>query len=156
MKQIKIVFFVLMLVFGVSSFASAGDFDWIKDFDIQARLDPSGLKTKLGARFQVGDLKINTVLSNAETPSDAYMMLRLGEISKQPVDKVIDTYKTQKNKGWGTMARSLGIKPGSKEFHALKNGQDLYSDRDMRRSKRKDRRDKSKGKDQGNKGKGKY
>jgi hypothetical protein len=27
---------------------------------------------------------------------------------------------------WGVLAKSLGIKPGSKEFHALKRGQDLY------------------------------
>ncbi len=150
MKQVKAVIIMSMMVFVVSSFAYAGDFDWIKDFDIQAKLDPSGLKTRLGARFQVGDLKINTVLSNAEKPSDAYMMLRLGEISKQPVEKVVETYKAQKEKGWGAMAKSLGIKPGSKAFHALKNGQDLYKDKKMSQDQKKGKK-----KDKGEKGKGK-
>ena len=40
--------------------------------------------------------------------------------------KVLKQYKTSKGKGWGVVAQSLGIKPGSAEFQALKKGQDLY------------------------------
>jgi len=39
---------------------------------------------------------------------------------------VLKQYKTSKGKGWGVVAQSLGIKPGSAEFQALKKGQDLY------------------------------
>jgi hypothetical protein len=31
-------------------------------------------------------------------------------------------YKQSKGKGWGVIAKELGIKPGSPEFHALKRG----------------------------------
>ena len=31
-------------------------------------------------------------------------------------------------KGWGNLAKTLGIKPGSREFHALKRGHDLYDE----------------------------
>jgi len=34
---------------------------------------------------------------------------------------VIDSYRKNKSKGWGALARDLGIKPGSKEFKALKD-----------------------------------
>lgn len=34
----------------------------------------------------------------------------------------IQTYKANKCKGCGIIAKELGIKPGSAEFHALKNG----------------------------------
>jgi hypothetical protein len=68
------------------------------------------------------------VLSTCDKPADAYIVLRLGEMSKQPTEYVIEQYKVGKGKGWGALAKSLGIKPGSQEFHALKRGHDLYDD----------------------------
>ena len=56
-------------------------------------------------------------------------MFRLGEMSNQPVDYIMKKYRAEKDKGWGVLAKSLGIKPGSSEFHALKRGQDLYDDK---------------------------
>ena len=129
MKPLMAVFLILMTLLFGSSVAIAGDFDWIKDFNIQAQADPSGFRARLGARFSIGNVEINTVLSNVESPADAYMVLRLGEMSKEPTDYVIKEYGSSKGKGWGVVAKSLGIKPGSAEFHALKNGQDLYADK---------------------------
>jgi hypothetical protein len=54
------------------------------------------------------------------------MIFRLGEMSMHPADYVLDRYKSSRGKGWGVLAKSLGIKPGSKEFHALKSSHDLY------------------------------
>jgi hypothetical protein len=130
MKLHKVFLFALMILLLVSSVAAAGDFDWISDLNIQAQADPSGIRARLGARFNIGNVQINTVLSNVECPADAYMVLRLGEMSNQPTDYVIREYRSDKGKGWGALAKSLGIKPGSAEFHALKNGQDLYDNKD--------------------------
>ena len=135
MKLLKILFVILMQLLIVSSVASAGDFDWIRDFNIQAEADPSGFRARLGARFQVGNIEIKTVLGNVEKPADAYMLLRLGEMSNQPIGHVIEKYKAEKGKGWGVLAKSLGIKPGSKDFHALKQGQGLYNDKDRGKGK---------------------
>ena len=89
------------------------------------------------------------MLGNAEKPADAYMLLRLGEMSHQPIEHVVRTYNAGKGRGWGTLAKSLGIKPGSKDFHALKQSQDLYNGKNDG-----DAKIKSKGKSTG-KGKGK-
>ena len=132
MKLIKILVPVCMVLLFGSSAAVAGDFDWIKGFNIQAGQDPSGFRARLAARFQIGNVQIDAVLSNVRSPADAYIALRLGEMSRQPVDHVIGQYKASKGKGWGAIAKSLGIKPGSKEFHALKQGQDLYADRSVK------------------------
>ncbi len=130
MKPLKILYLSMIALVLVSSTASAGsDFAWMRDFNHKAEADPSGLRARLEARFQVGDVKIRTVLGNVENPADAYMCLRLGEMSHQPIEHVIEKYKAGKGKGWGALARSLGIKPGSKDFHALKQGQDLYDGR---------------------------
>ena len=120
-------FFVLfMSVLLVSSAAAAADFDWVRDFNIRVQADPTGFRTRIAARFQIGDAQITAVLGNVPTPADAYIVLRLGEMSRHPTDYVIREYRTSKGKGWGVIAQRLGIKPGSEEFHALKKGQDLY------------------------------
>lgn len=137
MKLVKMLFLMILLL--VSSTAIAGDFDWVRDLSIQAQADPSGFRARLGARFRIGDAQISAVLSNVEYPGDAYMVLRLGEMSGRPTDYVINQYRSGKGKGWGALAKSLGIKPGSEEFHALKNGHDLYDDKNMGGGKGKDK-----------------
>lgn len=125
MKLKKLLFLTGMMLLLVSSSALAGDFDWIKDFNITAQADPDGFRARLAARFDMGDVQIRAVLGNVDCPADAYMVLRLGEISGQPAQQVMERYRSNRGKGWGTLAKSLGIKPGSKEFLALKNSDDL-------------------------------
>jgi len=148
MKPIKLMFLFMMVLLSVPPVGIAGDFDWIKDLNIQAQADPSGFRARLGARFKIGDVEINTVLSNVDSPGDAYMVLRLAEMSNHPADYVIKQYRSEKAKGWGALAKSLGIKPGSAEFHALKNGHDLYNDKDRGGG---NQRGESKGKGKGKK-----
>lgn len=126
-KKLLMVSVMLLLVSSaVAVGVAAEDFAWTKDFNIKAEADPSGFRASLATRFKIGDAEIRLVLSNVEKPADAYILLRLGEMSAKPMDYVIKKYKSNKGKGWGVLARSLGIKPGSKEFHALKRGDDLY------------------------------
>jgi hypothetical protein len=137
MKTIKVFFVVSMALFLFSSAVVASDFDWISGFNIQAEADPSGFRARLATRFKIGDAQINIVLDNVEKPADAYMVLKLGEMSNVSTEKVIEEYKSGKGKGWGVLAKRLGIKPGSREFHALKRGHDLYDEKPNGKSKRK-------------------
>jgi len=99
------------------------------DFNIRAQADPSGFHARLAARFHIGDAEVITVLSNFPEPADAYVALRLGEMSGKSMEVVTKKYKSGKGRGWGALAKSIGIKPGSREFHALKRGDDLYDDK---------------------------
>ncbi len=126
MKVRGIMFAGLIVFLFASSIAFAGDFDWMNDLNIRAEADPSGFRVQLATRFKIGNAEINTVINSVEKPADAYMMFRLGEMSHQPTDYVVRQYRSSRGRGWGVLAKSLGIKPGSKEFHALKNGHDLY------------------------------
>jgi hypothetical protein len=148
MKTRRIIFNGLMLFLLFSSAALAGDYDWLKDLNIRAEADPSGFRAQLAARFKISNTEINTIISNVERPADAYMVLRLGEMSHHQTDYVIKKYRSSRGKGWGVLAKSLGIKPGSGEFHALKRGHDLHDSNDVGMEKGK-----SKGKGKG-KGKG--
>jgi hypothetical protein len=127
MMTIRRVLAGMVVVLLAAGAALAGDFEWMKDLNIRAQADPSGFKASLATRFKIGDTQITAVLSNVEKPADAYMVLRLGEMSGQPTDRVTERYRSSKGQGWGNLAKSLGIKPGSKEFHALKRGHDLES-----------------------------
>ena len=125
-QKITLSLIVMLAIVLFAAVVAAGDFDWTKDFNIRAQADPDGFRAQLSTRFNIGNAQVKVVLGNVDSPADAYMVFRLGEMASKPVDSVLDKYKAGKGKGWGALARSLGIKPGSKEFHALKEGSDIY------------------------------
>ena len=127
-----IVFTLSLILLLAASAQAAQDFAWVNDFNIQAQSDPTGFRARLATRFRIGDAEISAVIGNVASPADAYIVFRLGEMSGKPCDRVMREYKTSKGKGWGVIAKSLGIKPGSKEFHALKRSQDLYNGHDKK------------------------
>ncbi len=129
LKRILFVFSAAALLVSSAVAVAAGDFVWLRDLNRRAETDPSGFRAELAARFKIGDAEIGVVLSNVERPADAYMVFRYGEMSGRPRDFVLERYRSDRGKGWGALAKSLGIEPGSREFHALKRGHDLYERR---------------------------
>ena len=144
MSLFKITIGVFLVISFLSPVSMAGDFGWMEDFSIKAEADPSGFKARLSARFNIGGAEINTVLSNVDSSVDAYMVLRLGEMAEKSTEEVLRKYKSGKGQGWGNFAKSLGIKPGSQEFHALKQGDDLYNSQSKGNKKGKDKDKKKK------------
>ena len=126
------------------------EFQWMKDLNAEAEQNLAQFGKALGDRFGIAKEKVMDIMSRTETAADAYMSLKLGEMSGKSADEVIKKVQNGKQKGWGALAKSLGIKPGSKEFHELKSGHDLYTSK----AKKTDDRDEDKGHG-GEKGKGK-
>ena len=126
MKIVRIFFFVFALTFALSSVAKGGEFRWMDDFDLRAGADLSDFSARVAMRFSVGNIEVRAVLNKVGNPSDTYMVFRLAEMADQPVSEVVNIYDTYKGRGWGVIAKHLGIKPGSKQFHELKARQDLY------------------------------
>ncbi len=62
-------------------------------------------------------------------PAEAFLVLELARISRRKPDAVLVLYKKNRGAGWGAVARSLGIKPGSPQFKALKAGTIRQRDR---------------------------
>lgn len=125
MRRLTLCFLCIFSLSGVLAYA--GDFNWMADFNIKAEKDITDFKAKLATRFKIGKAEIDLVFSNVDKPADAYMIFRLGEMSSKKPKQVIEQYRAKKSQGWGALAKSLGIKPGSKEFHELKAGNDMYS-----------------------------
>jgi len=126
-KTIRSLILIMLTIFFSATIVVAGSFDWTRDLNVKADADPSGFRAQLSTRFKIGDAQVRVVLGNVDRPADAYMVFRLGEMSSMSTDYVLSKYRSDKSKGWGALAKSLGIKPGSREFHALKQGSDLYS-----------------------------
>ena len=129
------------------------DFDWMNTVNNRYSSDTSGLRSSLNNRFDVGDAIISSVVKSVAKPSDAYMILKLAEMSGLTHSTVMKNYEATKNKGWGAMAQSLGIKPGSAEFKALKAGHDIDGKKSNSKGKESKKehekgndKDKSKGK----------
>ena len=136
MQLFKYLLLAAALQLVISPIALAGgDYGWLKDMNVKAEADPAGFKARLGTRFKINDIEVEAVLSNVNKPADAYMVLRMGEMSGHSTDFALNKYKANQGKGWGTIAKNMGIKPGSSEFHALKQGQDLYANGDNGKNK---------------------
>jgi hypothetical protein len=108
--------------------ASSDELDsFIKSLNVEAQADLGAFKVRLSTQFGVPVPKIEAVMATVATPGDAYMCFRVGQVASKPVEVVTKEYQANKKQGWGVIAKNLGIKPGSKEFHDLKKG-DLSGD----------------------------
>jgi hypothetical protein len=121
-KRNCIVALLLSLAF-IATVAVAGDLDsFIRSLNIRAQADSGGFKAEISARFGVPIAQVDAVMASVESPADAYMVFRVGQLAEQPIQVVVNEYTQNRGKGWGVIAKNLGIKPGSAEFHALKEG----------------------------------
>jgi hypothetical protein len=115
------VIFLSLLMF--SPVLASSDLDsFVKSLNVQAQADLGAFKVRLSTQFGVPVPRVEAIMASVRTPGDAYMCFRVGQVASQPVEVVTKEYQANKGKGWGKIAKNLGIKPGSKEFHALKKG----------------------------------
>ena len=106
--------------------ANTGDVELnatLGNLNLEARGNLPEFIANLSVTYKVSQETVeNLLVKEAMTPADAYMTVGLANITEKPIETVVETYKANRGKGWGVIAKQLGIKPGSKEFHALKNG----------------------------------
>ncbi len=120
MRNLVLPFLALGLL--AAPLQAGGLEDFLRRVNVQAQADLDGFRVKLCAQFGVPDLQVRAVLKGVPNPGDAFMVFELGRMTGAPPERVLRTYQAHKGKGWGTIAKELGIKPGSAEFHALKRG----------------------------------
>lgn len=118
-----IILGAILLVFMCGPALAGGGLDvFISDLNVQARGDLPGFSARVSAQFGVPMPRVQAVIGAVAAPADAFMVFQLADMSHRPPDEVLGVYKANRGKGWGVIAKSLGIKPGSSEFHALKRG----------------------------------
>jgi len=95
---------------------------FLDEVDVRASKDMGSFRADLRLTFDVSNGTLDGLFEVVSKPSDVYMCLRISEVAKQPIDRVVGEHQKNKGQGWGVIAKNLGIKPGSEEFHALTTG----------------------------------
>ncbi len=113
---------LVLFLFGFSAAAHADLSDFLRNVDVEAKTDLRHFSVKVSAQFGVPLPQVEAIIRSVDRPSDAFMVFQLGQMTKTPPDQVMQTYSANKSKGWGVIAKELGIRPGSPEFHALRRG----------------------------------
>lgn len=68
------------------------------------------------------DLVTELLVTRRWAPGDVYYACSIAHTLGRPCRYVVDEWDRSHGKGWGVVAKELGIKPGSAEFHRLKRG----------------------------------
>jgi hypothetical protein len=68
------------------------------------------------------DLVTELLVTRRWAPGDIYYACAIAQTLGRPCRYVVDEWDRNHGKGWGAVAKELGIKPGSAEFHRLKRG----------------------------------
>jgi hypothetical protein len=95
---------------------------YLRSLNVNAETNIGGFRTQVGVHYGASGPSLDLAFKAAASPAEAAVLLWLGQRSNTPIEKVVQVYQSQKGQGWGAIAKSLGIKPGSADFHALKEG----------------------------------
>jgi hypothetical protein len=95
----------------------------LQNLTVSANADPNGYYRELSARNGIPEQHIRQAKDRyGLNYSDLYMASALAKATHRPILTVAEDYHQNRAKGWGVMAKKLGIKPGSDEFQAMKTG----------------------------------
>ncbi len=93
----------------------------LNSINVQAQANLGPYTADLSVSFGVTQPQVQTWMTvDKLQPAEVYLALELGKIAAKPPATVISLYKQNRGKGWGAVAKALGIKPGSAAFKALK------------------------------------
>ena len=122
---------VLLLVFCWSPAAFAGDgtptgdTGWdtaVSKLNAAAHSESPQFAPKMDQRYGFSEGTAKGLMEkHGLTFGDACIAMKLSVMSNHSLDQVMGAYAFHRERGWGAVAQSLGIVPGSQQFHELKN-----------------------------------
>lgn len=87
----------------------------------EEKADPSGFWSAVSRLHGIPEADIQSARqATGLEPADMYMVSSIAHITGRPIGTVAEECRRNRDKGWGVMAKEMGIKPGSPEFHRLK------------------------------------
>jgi hypothetical protein len=123
----RIAFSICLLLLSAAPALADGLDTFLDNLNVQAAADRHGVVASVGSHFGVPFSDVELIMGTTGSLADAFMVLQLGRMTGLSRDRIMASYGARKGQGWGVIAKDLGIKPGSAEFHALKNGDFGYS-----------------------------
>jgi hypothetical protein len=107
----------------------------LNDIGASAKVDLPGFTAEVSIQWGTPAVQVQAALNQGLAPAEVYLASALAQISGKPLATVVDSYKKNKAKGWGALAKDLGIKAGSKEFKALKDKSTASADKAKKKKK---------------------
>ena len=163
-KKIIVLLAMAVLAFATTQGVFAQDTTQTDDLDNEvnalnqaATEDPTALLTKLSVEFSVDLVVLQDLYTQGYTPGQIWLALEISKASATTLQDAILVAGSTEGHGWGVLAQSLGIAPGSADFHALKlkwgehQGQLL---KEMNQEREQNGNAYAKGDENGGKGKG--
>jgi hypothetical protein len=123
MRSILLILNLFLALTSFSQTLNTGDKELdatLSKMNADAKTNLTSFKTELAKTYTTTTSKIDELMKKGMAISDVFMTFEIAKITKKPVDTVVKSYEVNKNKGWGAIAKEMGIKPGSPEFHQLK------------------------------------
>jgi len=147
MKKLLIISVSALLFLIVTVYSAFADLDgFLFELNYRARADMPRYRSALSEQFNIPTHKAEQLLQSVVEPGDAFMCLQLSVMTGLYYERVVGTYKANRGKGWGVIAKELGIKPGSPAFHALKEGDFVFWGIDGKQTSGKPGKGKNQGK----------
>lgn len=115
--------------------------------NVEAKADFGKFKAEMGTSYNIDESRIDYFHAELRMePAEIYFALEMSNVTRRPVDDIVRVYSDNRGNGWGQIAKQLGIKPGSAEFHALKG---KVKNKAVKGGKGKEKQSPAKGKDKG-------
>jgi hypothetical protein len=139
--------------------ANTGDRDLdvvLSNLNVEAGVQVDAFVSELSISYTIPKVQIEDLVYNMRMPfGDVFVSVWLASSIKKPLPVVVKEYEVNKDKGWGVVAKNLGIKPGSDAFHSLKKDSSVELDLAQKRNKEKKAEKPEKTDKSGSKGKSK-
>ena len=128
----------------------------LSNLNLEAGVHVDAFVSELSISYTLPKVQIEDLVYNMRMPfGDVFVSVWLASSLKAPLSVVIKEYEVNKDKGWGVMAKTLGIKLGSDAFHSLKKDSSVELDLTRKRNKEKKAEKPEKNEKYGSKGKSK-
>ena len=106
--------------------------------NVEAGVQVDQFVSELSIAYAIPKAQIEDLVYKMRMPfGDVFVSVWLASFMKKPLSVVMKEYDVNRGKGWGVMAKNLGIKPGSEAFHSLKKDTSVELDLAQKRNKQK-------------------
>ena len=128
-KNKKIIALLAILAFsfiaavGLSAQTTGEDDDLDEELTLvndAGEQDLEGLLLKLSVEFNVDILVLQDFSAQGYAPGEIWLALEISLATEKPLAETILLADGVEGHGWGILAQTIGVAPGSNEFHALK------------------------------------
>ena len=119
-RSLSVVVLFIVLSAGV---VHASVDNYVSDLNIYASKKFGDFRAEISARYGISSTHFEKLLRKVDSPGDLAVSLWVGYKAQKSIDEVIRQYRIRRGQGWGVIAKESGIKPGSKDFKALKSGE---------------------------------